>query len=105
MSGPQQLIIDADAMTATGSALAAVSQAFNTANTDAHTLAGHIGPCQPKLTKAVTDFATAWDDRRKQLQKAIEAISDGATAIGKGFQTADQQLADGLEQGTEAPVG
>jgi len=102
MSG-EQLIIDASAMTATGTALKAVSAAFNTANSDAYALAGHIGPDQPTLTDAVKTFATGWDDRRGQLQKAIQAIADGATAIGNGFQTTDQQLADGLTQNADTP--
>lgn len=101
-----RLKVDLDQVEMVSTNLQSIVQRLESAQADADSLADAI-PVE-SLASASTDFATKWDDRRRELVEQVGSLQKEAQAFVQAFTDVDSQLADALTrppQPSAAPHG
>lgn len=96
------LIVDLLAMDAARIDIVRVSGEFSQATDRSERLADSVG--HPGLAERVQNFASNWDQRRKELGQQLDTVAAHLDTAVKGFTETDESLAKALTaQETDYP--
>lgn len=86
-----RLVIDTPTVRSLADNLGTVQGTLEDAAVTSSSLAGSVG--DPHLADVVTDFASKWDNRRKEMVTQVETVQKNARAVADGFEHTDQEVA------------
>lgn len=96
------ITVAVDAIRTMGEDLKSVAAEFDGANANSDSIAAAVG--HSRLAEVVREFAHGWDDTRKKMVEAMNALGDASISVADTWIDFDQQGADALTN-TDQPSG
>ena len=94
MAGTSRLVVSTDALRDASTRIAAVSDAFASANVDVEPAAAST-PFLP-LSFAIREFSNNWSSRRGDLLDKLATLADAANGVAETFEETDTELSNAI---------